>query len=674
MKLLILKPIIERQPIFQAESRADKASIRPTLAIHSHMFSTRRSFYLRHVFNPLGSPRRALSGSQTSQKSPKSPTRLESTQLRATTPVAHELQDTQVWMRKTSRGRPKKTVEGAPPAVEAPTGKKAGGDKPTEKRAGGDKSRVNIVSDKLCDDVLSYIGPSLERHKGCDIIDIYPGAGTWSRKLHDLLSPRSHILMEPDTDLYQPFLKSLLDKPGTQMVPKSGIIWKELNSILTPEYLPHQRVVERGSEEANKRNDTLLITANVAFHPPKRFSNFNSIAALIIHQFIDAIRSGSLFHKYGQVRVLMWTRVGDKSAILPRCMQRHTRTAIEGELYCESIREVAGSAEPESDWFVRDTILDKASALSAATKMRDANVVMPPGRASVSFREAMSNLENRVVIDPSTTPPHLARPYERAMAELQEADGQQLLEHGTDDHVKMRRYQWRQRHDNKLRQQLLDAQQALDAITALRKSGTGSATKIRAMEMEWETLVTRFSQGAVSNFYTYKDNLHYWRQDPPLMHWDRRDVEPLIVSADEFFPNVECSLLDIQPKPVNPLLRQVGEHSERASDAFDLIMKALSHWPTQPMDRALDSVWPGAADYIIPRCASFHDPDQGGINVKATYTHLTPRMLNCRQWEELLERWFEWPFRPSFHDLVSRSQDDTDELEDGGGPMGAEQG
>ncbi len=63
--------------------------------------------------------------------------------------------------------------------------------------------------------------PSLERHVGCDLIDIYPGAGLWSRKLHEALQPRSHILMEPDK-IYKPFLEPLLSTPNATLVTKSA--------------------------------------------------------------------------------------------------------------------------------------------------------------------------------------------------------------------------------------------------------------------------------------------------------------------------------------------------------------------------------------------------------------------------------------------------------------------
>ena len=126
-------------------------------------------------------------------------------------PVAEKLAATGVWVpnKRNTRAR----VAATP--VKKRSTKKAS-------TPNGDKSRVNIVSDKLCDDILSYIGPSLERHRGCDIVDLYPGAGEWSSKLNQFLQPRSHVLLEPDADLYRPFLQPLLDQPGTTLLPSGA--------------------------------------------------------------------------------------------------------------------------------------------------------------------------------------------------------------------------------------------------------------------------------------------------------------------------------------------------------------------------------------------------------------------------------------------------------------------
>ncbi|KAI0097490.1 hypothetical protein GGR51DRAFT_540833 [Nemania sp. FL0031] len=580
---------------------------------------------------------------------------MEKSVLNPDGPVAEQLAATGVWKRHGGNNRTPSPTTSTPKR----RSKKA---LPT-----GDKARLNIVGDKLCDDILSYIGPSLRRHRGCDILDIYPGAGVWSSKLHEFLKPRSHVLLEPDAELYRPFLQPLLDKPGTRLVPKSGIIWRELSSILTPEYFPHQVI----PENPDARNDTLLVTANLAFHPKKRFLSFDSIAALVLHQFVDAIRSGTLFQRYGRVRMLIWTRTDDKLNFIPRVIQRRRRQAIDNDLLCEWIQEVCGGEAESASWFARDEAIDNASLIATVKRMQSARLFMPPGREPEGFAEAVKAVRTRAKgVVPGKKPPTFKRPYLEAYADLQAANADD--ETFADDEVNVRfmnTYRWRVSSDERKAERLLEHTKALDKIVALyKKAGKNNITpQIEEAEREWVEMVRELPNILADEFRTYRDNLHAFRQKPPLLQWDKRQYEPMAVQPSEFFPNVPCSLIDIQPRAPHPLLRQTGANSNRAADMFEVILGQLMHQSTQPVGSVLDSLWPGAADYIMPRWESALDVAGGsGFLPHVRCAEPLPRLLNSRQWEELLELWMEWPFRPEFYELLGRTQDDLSEQgEDG---------
>ncbi|KAI8631435.1 S-adenosyl-L-methionine-dependent methyltransferase [Xylariaceae sp. FL1651] len=581
------------------------------------------------------------------------PKGLDKTILNAQGPVAEQLAATSLWI-----GR------GSSASVNSPSKVRAS----APSKPNGDKSRINVVSDKLCDDIFSYIGPSLERHRGCDILDIYPGAGLWSRKLHEYLQPRSHVLMEPDAELYRPFLQPLLDQPGTALVPESGIIWRELNSVLTPEYLTHQAIPKK--QHLNRRNDTLLVTANLAFHPPKRFHTFDSIANLVLHQFINAIRTNNLFHRYGLVRMLIWTRCDDKWSFLPKAAQRRRRQSIENDLLCEWVHEVCGNEESESHWYVREDAINNASLLGTVKRMRAANIQLPSERAPEGFQEAMAAVQARKRSQMlGKYPPVFKRAYKGVLADLEAADAEQDgLVKGSADFKSMKRYHWRSNSDVKKAQRLLQLWKSLDKIVALRKAGKATAEEVASLEAEWRAEVRNGPKGTMNEFVTYKDNLHLFRQTPPVLQWDRRLYEPMEVQAEEFFPNVNCSLLDIQPKKPHPLLRQTGPQTNRAADFFDVLMASLMSQGVHPLGSNLDSLWPGASDYILPRWTSVQDLSHGGFLMNLPYAEPTPRLLNARQWEQLLELWMEWPFRPEFHELVGRMQDDPGDRFDDSNP------
>ncbi|KAI4863303.1 S-adenosyl-L-methionine-dependent methyltransferase [Hypoxylon rubiginosum] len=615
----------------------------------------------RHVLSPLFC------------RQPSPPTRsrtfaseaLDATQLQTSSPLAAELAATGLWI-PSRKGSQKNNAETSRSSTKA-KGKEKGKDKDKDKakakgkaKVKGDKARVNIVNEKLCDDIFSYVGSSLDRHKGCDILDIYPGAGLWSRKLHDYLQPRSHILMEPEADFYKPFLKPLLDRPNTTLVPASGLVWRELKSVLTPEYLPHQ--VPANATRLDQRNDTLLVTANLAFHPKRRFLTFESIAQLVLYQFIESIRTGGLFQRYGLVRMLIWARHDDKFGLLPKVMQKHKKLAIESELSCDWVHEVCGREGTDSVWFVRDDTIDSNSNLATWRRMQAAKLKMPKGRTSEGLKEArLTRLRKPAV--PGTTLPIFRRPFQEALGQLETDHEEQIFIKGSANYKRMQAYRWRASWEERKHRRMLDLISDLDAITALYKSGEASPEEIKRLETEWEAKLQDNPRGFIEEFVTYKDNLHYYRQDPPILNWDRRAYDTMAVQPEEFFPNVQCSLLDIQPKAVHPLLRQTGPKSNRAADCFELIMTSMMGHSTLPVSQTLDALMPGAADYIIPRWNSAKDVDRGGVAVNARHAELTPRMLNARQWEELLQLWMEWPFRPEFHELVARTHDELGDQE-----------
>ncbi|KAK8043944.1 hypothetical protein PG994_012782 [Apiospora phragmitis] len=560
-------------------------------------------------------------------------------ELEAVTPTAQKLLATGTWRHRNAKPLEEEVLEEEEQADDAQPKKK-----PTRSRAGkapkGDKTRVNVVSDELCDDILSYIGPSLDRHKGCDLLDLYPGVGLWSRRLNDYLQPRSHILMEPDDAFYKPFLEDLLNRPGTKLTPKSGMLWKDLNS--------------------SHKNDTLLVTANIAFHPRKRYMSFESIARLVQHQFIDAIRTGQIFHRYGQVRMLLWTRRDDKSCIVARSMQRRKRSAIDAELHCEYLHEVCGKSGPDSHWYVRDANLDRLSAQMTAKRMRERGLVMPERRTPQEHKDALAELDRGDIVVAGGATPVFQRTYHETLASMEEAYESQEFAADSEERARMRRLHWRGNSDIMRFKSIFERQQAYDAITQLRTNpGEATEDEIQKLEAEWDDSFSRLPTSKRLDYLKCFDNVHLMRQDPPAMMWDRREYEPLETTVLDFFPNVDCSLLDIQPRTLHPLLTQTGPKSNRAADMFDLLTRALFMAPAGSLRKMLDGVWPGAADWIIPRCKSLHDPALGGRPAKGHYGGLSPRVLNHRQWQELLERFMEWPFRPEYQELLARSQDDS---------------
>ena len=542
--------------------------------------------------------------------------------------VAKALSSTKVWGKKKSSG----------PAIP------------------GDSSRVNIVSEKLCDDIEQYIGPSLQRHVGCDLLDLFPGAGVWSSKLHDMVRPRSHVLMEPDDALYKPFLAKLLENPATRLVPKSGMIWPDLDQVLAS--LPQP---EAGTSSPT-RNDSLLVTANLSTFPRTR--TLAQMTGLFMYQLISAIRSGKLFQRYGLVRMLIWARPLDaRYSILPSTAQRRTKVGIEAEMACEWVHEVAGvdvfdksvnAYASRKQGGPRDEWIELLSARRALQQLQVSGIVIPKGRESPMAKKILAHgaaaTKNAKAAEAQTR---------RYMAELQELEAALKAGKFADDSpsfARLEKLRCRAVLDTRTTGRSLDLLDEYNGIVEHRRQGKDTA----AEELAWQQKIGALSYSSHSAFGQLRDNLHLFQQEPPVLHWDRRRLEPLMVKPSEFFPAIPCSLIDIQPKVVHPMLRP-GQSDDKL---FDLMVDVLLRNPSIPIGQQLEELWPDSAEPILPRCPSLRDLDRGGV----LDGEVPVRALNEAQLVEILGAWEKWPFRPSLDRLKHQHvglDDDVDEDGDG---------
>jgi len=515
-----------------------------------------------------------------------------------------------------------------------------------------DNHRVHVTSEKLVDDIVEYMGDSLLRHKGCDVIDIFPGSGVWSKKLNEVLQPRSHILMEPEADiLYRPFLEPMLDRPGVQLVPYSGVMWDQLGKVLSPQYLPHQvaQPLLVPPSVPLERNDTLLVTANLSFYPKKIFQFQDNMAQMVLFQFIQSIRSSTLFNKYGLVRMLIWIHADEIPGKLPRCMQNRRRATVEMELNTEYMHEIAGGDYDEGTIWLRNHNLDLEGGRKVLARMRDKGIRVPAGRETKLYRELHS--------DPAKVeegPAYRLPLFLEALA-LEKKYLQGLIPTGSDEYKLYRRrinyYSTRRRRFEQLHLYV----KRLEALEAMYHAGQHDEANrlfgILTQEIQSQTT------GIQADFFLLRDNIRAFKND--VLCWDRREFEPLQVQPLEFFPNVQCSLVDIQPKSPHQLLREVGKRSCRSGDYWDLLLRRMYSNPNNTITQSMDQVYAGAADGILPECASLHDPTVGGSPFSG-FGECTVRSLTEQQFLEVLEKWIEWPFRPSFYRFLGASEEPAD--------------
>ncbi|KAI9147551.1 Mitochondrial transcription factor 1 [Paramyrothecium foliicola] len=560
--------------------------------------------------------------------------------VKAEGPIAKQLHETGVWTKARARSKASKKAK-VPVAV--------------------DPRRVNVVSEKLCDDIIKYIGPSLVRHRGCDLLDLNPGSGLWSRKLHEFLEPRRHIMMDPDAELYKPFLQPLLEKDSVHMIPQSGFIWKNLLEMLRTS-LPDQTATPKG--EPPQRNDTLVITANLSMYPKKKFSGFESVSTMILYQFLSAIPTQALFHRYGLVRMLFWVDDDDQRKLIPRSINRRRRSAFEAELSCEWIRQVAG---PEVDALdtnnLRDEWINVESGYNALRAMTDQGLAMPADRQTKRYRELSADPSLIGAKLAAARTPVLLRPFVQEMEALEQAK-----DRSDNTKARLKALRTREKSAQGHYSTYLELMQQREAVLQLFKDGSPD---FAAADRAWNERFDNMKKNQRNEFNLLWDGYHIFRQDPPVLHWDRRPYEPLVTRPAEFYPNAPTSLLDIQPKQMHPLFLQHGPGTSRSGDMATVLLRSWYQQTLLPVRRAMDSLWGGFGD-LAGSCGSVTDPARGGSPMTGSAA-LAVRAVNERQWTELVGAWMDWPFRPTYVQLLGRVMEesaDGDEDESRSGAMG----
>ncbi|KAK0666969.1 hypothetical protein QBC41DRAFT_324801 [Cercophora samala] len=538
-----------------------------------------------------------------------------------------------------------------------------------------DPKRVNIVSEKLCDDVLEYMKPGLlERHKGCDIIDISPGAGLWSRKLNDLLQPRRHVLVEEDYKLYEPFLKPLVEREGTKVIEPAWVIWKDLFEALGQEgVLPDQRVRMYEPHETPERNDSLLVVINMMSHARRKAKakKMGTLPGMILYQLISSVKMQGLFQKYGLVRMLIWVDDSEKSQFLPKTVQRRKAAGIQAELVTEWIHEVAGTdGEPSKTYaYRRDNHINMEGMGTVLARMKEGGYKVPEGRESALMKSYLMLEKEGQVRTAGEQSPALATKFNLVQEELDKLKVTKKKE-GTwsqRDHQEYLRNRWLTTQTVKHQTALGDWLAKLDELTELKlqveaaekenKRGTIARKRFETLQAELEKNWEDLDQPSRLRYLVARDNLRAFKRPAavgPVLMWDRRQLEPLKVQPEEFYPACEGALLDIQPRALESLLRAKCEEGSRMYDQLDLIIRNMFLQPSAPIGPVAEGLWVGAGEGVLGKMRSIHDPALGGTPLKGLMGELNLRTLSRAQLVEFAEKWQQWPFKPTFSELVGR--------------------
>ncbi|QSZ31180.1 hypothetical protein DSL72_000743 [Monilinia vaccinii-corymbosi] len=543
----------------------------------------------------------------------------------------------------------------------------------------GDRTRINIVNEALCDDIMDRLKPSLSKHMGCDIIDINPGVGIWSSKIHDFLKPRSHLLMEPDVKKYLPYLQPLLDARDStyRHIPKSGTVWEHLGNVTTPEFLPHQVKLSPDDPKINEPNDTLLVIANLGHFPRKRYRGFESISQLVIYQLLSAARSHALFHQYGLIRMLIWLPDEEKAAWLVRNIAQMRKNAMEAQITTKYIREIASSTR-DNHRFVRDSEAALQNSIKVVTAMNKMGITTPKhrhGEMEIEARKSLAAGGHEVKIDDFdrfkrgwlTEWQDLTRQLREGTLNRYSDEGGNGKKTYSEEYRRLVFMNAKIKALNgqgKLASDLIKYYNEINEFQAELKKANPDSVDLQASRDRLKEMIAEYDR-RFEKLPIAAQSLYIIRLDAARIttEFEKREVEPLKLYANEFIPSSEMCLLDFQPQALWPILR---ENYPENFDVFEYILSTMYASPISTVYEALEGLWPGAMEYIVDGCPSLTDPSVGGgFDLK----HMTVRSLTPDMLKEILEAWMKWPFRPTRYELMYRSGSsvyDPDRVEDEG--------
>ncbi|KAK2803222.1 hypothetical protein FQN50_007089 [Emmonsiellopsis sp. PD_5] len=495
----------------------------------------------------------------------------------------------------------------------------------------------HITSRTLCDDIIERIGTSLNKHSGCDIIDILPGAGLFSSKLHDHLKPRRHILIEPNKYYYDAFLKPLVEGPESRY---KHLSWDPYDLTMYTElfdqgHLPEQSKRPLLSQGAPTLNDSLLVLANLTSPSP-----FKKQKAGLLVRYMEACLEQTMFHRYGLVRVLALLPSEDSEILLPRIIPHRKRTAALAEAVSAEMTEVAGDTK-RSDWIPsKGWTTFNTSIKQVQQRSESSNIKTPAGREPAPLRLAPDlGVYNRGV----KHIPRARSDWQEEFVELLERKerSKKVPSDALSDTDFTRFTYLRSRIVNENREEMafrklepeLDQirKREADLLSVLKTPRSSVNKVVRHAEAVQEAKqlfnqqfddLGRQTRGKFDSLAEEKGCFDgtISRTKEPLLQWDRRPYEPLHLDPEEVTPNRPCAVVDFQPNPELPMIQTQQKLAGNKSDlVYHRMVRTYLHvlglvttHNVKPFAEILRLMFPGRsmANLIrsVPSLAPFASP------------------------------------------------------------------
>lgn len=504
-----------------------------------------------------------------------------------------------------------------------------------------------------------------------------PGVGLWSRKLHDFLQPRSHLLVDSAPEFYGQWLKPLLDAPGSTYKLVQGDIAKldTLERLVADGMFPHQKRVQPGEAGSQRPNDSLLVTGTLIWDPKLPGFGFDSMSKQLLLQFAEAAWKNRIYHSFGPARSLFWV-AGDAKNIIPRSEFHHAKYDFYLDMLATNTEVVTQRHIPRSsgrDTVGREPQHEIQSLVGAMRRGREKGMHLPAHR-----REDLHEFADEIV---TMTEGSGAMPAVNLQEYLREKVRQGkstvgLLPDRTIEYYQIEK-QLEENPDlaidlskpgrpgrpasSALKKRLSIVRASVNQAHALRlrceevadlgieiyklecrilgmTDGPEKEQETARLQQLDEEYATKFGSMYVNYMATtlsaIDDRLSICSPVPRLA-WDFRPYEPLVARPEEVWPANDVCLIDSTPRPLPP-----GKDLQYY-DWMQDFLTALMEQPSMSVHKALEDLQHGASE-IIAKAPSLKDPKRGG---RLSMHHLRVRMLTVEMVAELCQAYREWPFR-----------------------------
>jgi transcription factor 1 len=466
------------------------------------------------------------------------------------------------------------------------------------------------------------------------------------------VKPRRHILVEPERQLYNPFIEPLLSSSQSAYQHAAS-----LAEVLDPESgLLRASQQEYHADIGSELNTSLLVVANATRRSGsgrKDDSNYaGAIGKHMLHGFYNSMfhHTQESLHRYGRVRMLAWLPDDDKASILPRTVASRGKQAVQWDLLADVSEVAGGSSYQQSNLSARrHSELDIESERLVMQRTRsdpakDAGSRQPPPATPipVSFNldeaglAAMRELPNR----PQWTDElfELEERYKKGEFTAESKQGKRLRV------LRNRRVTAYNGHRRSMdiaqRQRLLDRSEVPSTFDV----GEDVLSELKSSEEFTESLRTdRAKLKREHKLLVDKciDDQRAFDHVPPVLAWDRREVEPLWAEKDEFYPSKMLALLDFQPRS-NALLSRLDTPEKKLS--FDHVTSALLQHPGRSIVQGLEQMVHDGLKQFLEKAPTLRDPRYGGT---LDLEDFRIRSIPVELLVDLALAWETWPFRPA---------------------------